>query len=189
MDWINDHILAWAALIGSLASFAVVIPTLIKLARSLKKAEQRTLDYFDARIGALNGRTVSIIQSFPGPAWLKVAVQNDETGDLEFIMHEINEHYESVFGIPRRRYLGNTDREAGWPQEEHDRFYQHDLKVWSTGVPETFMETIDGVELWFNKIRLLGEDGKVKGIMGYQVSGPQGQPLSAESAAKAVKEI
>jgi hypothetical protein len=74
-----------------------------------------------------------------------------------------------VFGISRKDYIGKTDLEAGWHKDKADMFYEHDLLVWASGEPQTFIEEISGKKMRFRKVCVTSEDGKAKGIMGYAV--------------------
>lgn len=122
----------------------------------------------DVSVQRLNGMLSYVIHSFPSPAWLKVARQNGE-GKTEFRMLEVNEAYASTYGIKRLDYLGKTDLEAGWPLDTAHKFQQHDLMVWASGEPTTFVENTGGVTTRFRKIRVQTFDGKLVGILGYAI--------------------
>ena len=51
--------------------------------------------------------------------------------------------------------------------------FEHDLAVWASGEPTTFIERIEGVERHFRKIRITTPDGKLKGIMSYEIDTPR----------------
>jgi len=125
-------------------------------------------NHADISVQKLNGMLTSVIGSFDKPAWVKVATTK-KSGDIEFRMLELNSHYSKFYGISRNDYLGKTDLEAGWDKKISDKFKLHDLKVWSSGEPETFTEEINGIKTRFRKIRVETANGKLKGVMGYAI--------------------
>ena len=159
-----------------LAEFAVyLIAGLVALHRQDKQQRKAHAEtehklhelkhHVDSQLTKLNGTASYMIHSWPGPAWIKRAVE--ENGQTVFRMQELNEVYAAQFGITRLSYIGKTDLEAGWDKETADRFREHDLKVWAKGGCETFVETIGGVDLKFMKLKLTSPDGSEKGVLGY----------------------
>jgi hypothetical protein len=117
----------------------------------------------------LNGMLTYVIHSFDRPAWLKVARMRGD-GEIEFRMMEMNEAYASTYGIARHEYLGKTDLEAGWDKRTADAFRAHDLSVWASGEPSTFVESIGSKPLRFRKLRVVSPyNNELKGIFGYAV--------------------
>lgn len=121
----------------------------------------------DVSVQKLNGMLTSVIMSFDRPAWVKVA---ESDGDkVIFRMLEMNEHYGDMHGVSRQDYIGKTDLEAGVPKAVADLFHAHDVQVWASGEPQTFVEDINGTPRRFRKIRVMNKDGKLKGVMGYGI--------------------
>jgi hypothetical protein len=141
---------------------------------TVKQEIEKQNKFIDSSLKTLNGTASAIIASYPAPCWVKLAHKMPD-GKIEFRMMDLNFHYEVMFGKHRLEYVGKTDLEAGWSQEESDDFYVHDLLVYNDGKPRDFIEkiTIDDKqrEVVFRKIRLQYANGEVKGIMGYMYEG------------------
>lgn len=139
-----------------------------KLKKQFDKKIQEVKTHTSISVQKLNGMLSYVINSFDRPAWIKVAHVRDD-GEIEFRMLEVNSAYTSVFGIERKNYLGKTDLEAGWTKDAADLFRKHDLAVWASGEPETFVEPYSNSNMRFRKIRVQSSDGTLKGVMGYAV--------------------
>jgi hypothetical protein len=154
-------------LAGILVNILVVIGAWLKFKTTLTQNTEDIKNHSDVTVQKLNGMLTYVIHSFDRPAWIKVA--REENGKTVFRMLEMNELYSEAFGIPRSNYIGKTDLEAGWDHITAERFGQHDLMVWASGEPETFVEIINGKSMRFRKLRIMTRDGKSKGVMGYAV--------------------
>ena len=139
-----------------------------KLKKQFNDKIQEVKTHTSISVQKLNGMLSYVVNSFDRPAWIKVAHLRDD-GEIEFRMLEVNDAYTQAFGIERKYYLGKTDLEAGWSKEASDLFRKHDLAVWASGEPETFIEPYSGSDMRFRKIRLQTSDGSLKGVMGYAV--------------------
>ena len=168
--------------IGS--KIAVVIPLFLaayfKLRNKISDDIETIKTHTDVALNRLNGMLSYVIHSFGNPAWLKVAVKRGD-GEIEFRMLEISENYCKDFGFDRQSYLGKTDFEAGWDFETAKNFRKHDLEVWSSGDPITYIEKVNGKYLKFRKIRVQSADGISKGIFGYLVSDGEVEPENLQN--------
>jgi len=161
----------WTTLLivgGSItAQLLIVLTAWYKFKWELRARTNEIKYHSDVSVQKLNGMLTSVIMSFDRPAWVKVAEQTRD--GVTFRMLEINDRYAELYGVSRIDYIGKTDLEAGWQKELADNFYAHDIQVWSTGEPQTFIENVRGQEMRFRKVRVTNQDGKIKGVMGYAV--------------------
>jgi len=137
--------------------------------KELKNTKKELKEYHDVTLNRLNGTLKSFIDQMEFPAWIKVVRRDGD--NIKFVMLEINLAYTEVFGIKRTDYVGKTDHDV-WPKEIADSFSISDLRVWSTGQPETFLKDVNGYKRYFRKARILSVDGHVKGVIGYQIGCP-----------------
>ena len=167
--FLNVPISLWIAMIAQFGAItAAVAAGFINIRREVRSTTSEIKVHQDVSVQKLNGMLTAVIHSFDRPAWIKVA-RHEPDGSVRFIMLEVNERYSEMFGIDRHDYIGKTDLEAGWDHETAKAFYDHDLMVWASGEPTSFVEYVRGVKMRFRKLRLRTLDGKTKGIMGYQV--------------------
>ena len=164
------------------AQISAVLLGYFKLKSQLARSSADVKNHADVCIQKLNGTLTNVINSFDRPCWVKTAIQNSQTGQVEFRMLEVNEPYCEAFGIKRQDYLGKTDLEAGWNKKMADEFYQHDLQVWASGEPQSFVEKVNGADMRFRKVRVQTPDGRKKGVMGYGIDcgNPDGCPVYAK---------
>lgn len=159
----------WTAIIVALISQAGLLLTVyLRLKGHIDKKTEETKQHSDLSVQKLNGLLTTVIHSFDAPAWIKIAT-NGPNNEIDFRMSEVNDKYTELFGIKRSEYIGKTDLEAGWPKELAEKFRQHDLLVWASGEPQTIEEDCGKGKLVFRKLRLESPDGKLKGVMGYQI--------------------
>lgn len=157
---------------------STILPFYFSLKRgtksALKQGVQEVKNHTDASVSKLNGMLSSVIHSFDRPAWIKKAVRNRDTQEIEFRMLELNHLYSKNFSIDREEYIGKTDLEAGWGHKEAEIFRKNDLLVWATGEPQTVVEDLNGQTYFFRKLRVQSHDGTLKGVMGYIVEDAKG---------------
>lgn len=159
-------------LLGSVTvNLIILIAAWIRFKTTLSSTTTEIKNHADMSIQKLNGMLTYVIHSFDRPAWIKVA--RHENGEVVFRVLEINQQYGEEFGFNRGDYIGRTDLEAGWDHKTAKMMHTHDLSVWASGEPTTFVEKINGVERRFRKIRITTTDGKLKGIMGYEIDVPR----------------
>jgi len=156
----------YVMLVGEMIAVPIIIVITHFLQQRLIKREARSARIFtDTTLRRLNGTVTAIVHSWPGPAWIKMA--HDENGDVVFRMMEINAAGERAAGVSRLAYIGKTDLEAGCPHTMANELRQHDLMVWASGEATIFSETdAHGETGKFVKIRITSPDGQCKGIMG-----------------------
>jgi hypothetical protein len=153
------------SIVGQTLAVTIVLVISHYLQRRLIKQEARSGRIFlDTSLRRLNGTVTAIIHSWPGPAWIKVAIA--EEGQTVFRMLELNGAAEKEFGIPRLDYIGNTDREAGCTEEQAEQYRRLDLLVWASGESD-ILEGEDGQA--FTRVCIVSSDGEVKGVMGLSV--------------------
>lgn len=132
----------------------------------IDKAAESQNQFFDVRLRTLNGTVDAIIDSFPGPAWIKIAYPRPD-GTVRFVMQRINKAYEERYGKLAIDYVGKEDRMV-WDRKTADEFFHHDLGVYYDGKPAVIKEEVEGRVRHYMKVRLEGPSG-VKGIMGYEI--------------------
>lgn len=159
----------WLALIAQFGAIVgAVITGYVTLRKDMRLTAASIQQHTDVTVQKLNGMLTAVLHSMDRPAWIKVA-RHSHDGTIRFIMFEVNDAYSDVFGIDRDTYIGKTDLEAGWDRETASLFYENDLRVWASGKPSTFTETINNRAMRFRKVRLESRDGKLKGVMGYAI--------------------
>jgi|TARA_R110000765_G_scaffold9042_5_gene28616 hypothetical protein len=159
-------------LLGSVTvNLIVLVAAWMRFKTTLASTTSEIKNHADMSIQKLNGMLTYVIHSFDRPAWIKVA--RHEHGEVVFRMLELNQHFGDEYGIYRSDYIGKTDLEAGWDHKTAKIMFEHDLAVWASGEPTTFIERIEGVERHFRKIRITTPDGKLKGIMSYEIDTPR----------------
>jgi hypothetical protein len=164
----GDPTLELIVVIGVLSANLITLAIAwLKFKTTLATIKDEIKNHADFSMQKLNGTLTYFMHSIDRPMWIKTAV--NENGKINFRMLELNAQYARAFNIPRQDYIGKTDLEAGWPKEVSDKFYEHDLRVWATGKPETFIEDINGVPMRFRKLLLQTPDGKKKGVCGFAV--------------------
>lgn len=141
----------------------------LALRRAMVKDKQEIKDHNEVSVKQANGSFGYSVQSMRIPMYIKTYSQSVE-GKPKFLFLQLNQPYADLFGLKRKDMMGKTDIEAGVPKEIADFIYSKDIQVWSNQKKEMFIKTLtNGEQRVFDKIPFVSDEGKVIGVLGYEV--------------------